>query len=280
MEHVDGLHLLARTHKLDGLGDDGTDGQGSTTAGVTVELGQHHAVEVQTVVELLGGVHGVLTGHRVDHEERLIGVDGLLQPTDLVHHLLVDGQTTGGIDDDHVVRLLLGLADSVLGNLHHVLVAFLDVDVAAYRLTNHLQLLDGSRTVDVAGHQQRILVLARLQHVGQLAAERRLTRTLQTRHQDDGRAVLQLQLHGLAAHQLGQLVVHNLHHQLAGLHGSEHVHTHRLLLHGIRERLCHLVVHVGIKQCTTHVFQGFSYVDLGDLSLTFQYLERSLKSVT
>ena len=63
-----------------------------------------------------------------------------------------------------------------------------------------MQLLDGGRTIDVAGHEQRLLVLLRLEHVGQLAAECRLTRTLQASHEDDGGALLQLQLRGLAAH--------------------------------------------------------------------------------
>ena len=275
MEHIDGLHLLTRTNELDRLRHHRTDREGSTTTGVTVEFRQHH--------ELLSGIHGILTSHRIDHEEGLVGMDCILQRLNLIHHLLIDGQTTSGIDDDYIVGLSLGLLNGVVGNLHHVLIVRFRIDGHAYSLSHDLQLLDSSGTIDVAGHQQRLLVMTRLQQVGKLTAERGLTRTLQTRHQDDGRCTrtaLDLQFGSLASHQFRQLVVHNLHHQLAGLHGSEHVHTHRLLLHGIRERLCHLVVHVGIKQCTTHVFQGFSYVDLGDLSLTFQYLERSLKSVT
>ncbi len=185
MEHVDGLHLLARTHKLDGLGDHGADGEGGTATGVAVELGEHHAVEVEPVVELLGGVHGILTRHGVDHEQRLVGLDGLLQVGNLVHHLLIDGQTAGGIDDDHVIVFLLGLADGVLGNLHHVLVAVLGIDIDAHRLGHDLQLLNGGRTIDVAGHQQRLLVLTLLQHLGQLAGKGGLTGTLQARHQDD-----------------------------------------------------------------------------------------------
>ena len=122
MEGIDGLHLLARTDKLDGLRHHRANRKGSTAAGITVELGQHHAVEVQAVVEFLGGVHGILTGHRVHHEERLVGIHGLLQRSDLVHHLLIHGQTTGGIDDDHVVILSLGFAESILRNGNHVLV--------------------------------------------------------------------------------------------------------------------------------------------------------------
>ena len=280
MEHVDGFHLLAGTHKLDGLGDHGTYRECSTATGVAIELGKHHAVEVQSVVELLGCVHGILTGHGVYDEESLVGIDGLLQVRYLVHHLLVDGQTTGGIDDDHVIVFLLSLADGMLCYLDNVLVALLGIDIHADTLAYHLQLLDGSGTIDVACHQQWFLVLASLQHVGQLASEGRLTRTLKTGHQDDSRTALELQLYSLAAHQFRQFVVHYLHHQLTGLDGCEHIHTHCLLLHGVREVLGYLIVHVGIEQCPTHVLQSFGNIDLSDFSLTFQYLERPFKSLT
>ena len=68
--------------------------------------------------------------------------------------------------------------------------------------------------------------------------------------------------------------MHNLHHQLAGLHGGQHVHTYRLLLHGVSKVFGNLVVDVGIEQRAAHVFQRFSYVNLGDFPLTLQYLER------
>ena len=280
VEHIDSLHLLARTHKLDRLRHHGADAQCSTTARVTIQFGQYHAVKVQPIVKLLRRVHSVLTRHRVHYKQRLVGLYSLLQGGYLVHHLLVHGQSTSGIDDHHVIILLLSLADSVLGYLHHVLVLRLRIHVHAYALAHHVQLLYSSRTIHVASHQQRILVLLLLQHVGQLTAERRLTRTLQTRHQDDGWPTLQFQFHGLAAHQLGQLVVHYLHHQLTGFHGCQHVHTHCLLLHGVRKCLGHLVVHVRIQQRLAHIFQRLGNVNLGDFSLTFQYLERPFKSIT
>ena len=71
MEDIEGLHLLAGADELDRLVDHGLDREGSTAAGITVHLCEHHSVEVETVVEGLGGLHGVLTGHGVDHEEGL-----------------------------------------------------------------------------------------------------------------------------------------------------------------------------------------------------------------
>ena len=57
-----------------------------------------------------------------------------------------------------------------------------------------------------------------LQHVSQFTAEGRLTRSLETRHQDDCRTVIELQLRGNAAHESSELIMHNLHHQLTWFH--------------------------------------------------------------
>ncbi len=123
-------------------------------------------------------------------------------------------------------------------------------------------------------------MLTRLQHIGQLATERGLTRTLQTRHQHNGRTAFKFQFNSLSTHQFCQFVVDYLDHQLTGLDSRQHVHAQRLLLDSIRKLLGHLVVDIGIQQCLTHILQGFGNVNLGDFSLTFQYLERPFKSVT
>ena len=123
-------------------------------------------------------------------------------------------------------------------------------------------------------------MLLLLEHVGQLTAEGCLTGALQTGHQDDGRTTVEIQSYCLATHQFSQLIMHNLHHQLSWLHGGKHVHTQGLLLHGVGECLGHFIVHVGIQQCTAHIFQSLSDINLSDFTFAFQDLERPFKSVT
>ena len=180
MEHVNGIHLLAHTYKLDGLGDNGTNTDGCTTTGVAVELGQHHTIKIETVVELFGGVDRILTCHGVNHEKCLVGVDRILQTLYLVHHLLVDGQTAGGIDDHHIIGVGLGLTDGILGNGNHIPALRLRIDGHIDLCSHHLELLDSGRTINVARHEQRILMFLVLEHVGQLSTESGLTRTLQS----------------------------------------------------------------------------------------------------
>ena len=67
--------------------------------------------------------------------------------------------------------------------------------------------------------------------------------------------------------------MYNLYHQLARLYGCQYVLSQSLFLHCIREVLCHFIVHVGIQQSTTYIFQGLCNIDFSDLSFTFQYLE-------
>ena len=63
MELVDSIQLFAGTHKLDRLVYHGTDRKSSTATGVTIQLGQHDAVKVQTFIKLTSCIHRILTGH-------------------------------------------------------------------------------------------------------------------------------------------------------------------------------------------------------------------------
>jgi len=105
VEGLEGLGLLAHTDELDRLACDGAHRQRGTATGITVDLGQHHTGQRQGLAERLGGVGSVLTGHGVDHEQGLDRLDCGMQGLDLVHHVGVDVQATGGVDDDHVDEL-------------------------------------------------------------------------------------------------------------------------------------------------------------------------------
>ena len=49
MERLDHVELFAGADELDGLAGDGLDGERSAAAGVAVELGEHHTVDVQRI---------------------------------------------------------------------------------------------------------------------------------------------------------------------------------------------------------------------------------------
>ena len=109
VEDVEVLQLLAGGREKDWDAGDLADRQRGATAGVAVELGQHHAGEADALAERLGGGDGVLADHRVQNEQDFVGVDGVPDGRGLAHQLVVDAQPAGGVDDDDVVMFGAGL---------------------------------------------------------------------------------------------------------------------------------------------------------------------------
>ena len=238
-----------------------------------------NTVEVEPFVELARRVHGILTRHGVDDEERLRRLDRRLDGRDLLHHRLVDGQTSRRIDDHDVEGVLAGVLDGVLRDLHGVFVPLLGVDLDADLAAEDLQLVDGRRTVDVARNEQHLPALLRLDVGRELAREGRLARALETGDENDGRRPFEADVRGRAAHELGQLVAHDLGEHLSGFHGFQHVLTQRLLLHRVGEGLGHLVVDVGVDERPADLLERLGDVDLGDAPFALEYLERPFEFV-
>ena len=120
VEDVEVLELLAVGGEHDRLAGDLAHRQRGAAAGVAVELGEHDAGEADAVAERLGGVDGVLADHRVDDEQHFLRVDRRADVRGLLHHLGVDAEPAGGVDDDHVVLGPAGELDRVAGDLHRV----------------------------------------------------------------------------------------------------------------------------------------------------------------
>ena len=191
----------------------------------------------------------------------------------LVHHLLIDSQTTGGIDDDHVIPHPTRLCDSSLRFLHGVRFIQTQIDVCFDLLAQHAQLLNGRRTIHIASYEHDALVLLRLQIVRQLGGKSGLTATLKTGHQNNRRLSFEVNLLRLAAHQFCQLVMRDFNHQLTGTDSVYHVLSQCFLLHAVGELFGGLVVHIRLKQRFADILDGFRYVDFGNTAFTLQNLE-------
>ena len=178
------------------------DRQRGTTAGVTVELGEDDAVVPDPVEERLRGGHGVLADHRVDDEEDLVGLDGVADVGGLLHHLGVDAEAAGGVDDDDVVELALGLLDRRARDRDRVADAVAGLgreDGYADPLAVDLELVDGVGALEVGRDEHRGLALL-LEPERELGGQRRLAGALEAGEHDDGRAGLGVaQPAGLAA---------------------------------------------------------------------------------
>ena len=265
VEYIDGIHLLPRADKLDGLVHHRLDGDGRPAPGIPVQLGKHHAVEIQDFIKGLGRIDRVLPRHGIHHKEDLLGLYGIADIGDLGHHLLIHRQAAGRVDDHHVVAVCFGICNPGLRQGHRIAVLLVGVDGHADLVPHYVQLVDGRRTVHVTGHQQGVLAFLSLEEIGQLAGKGRLPGPLQTAHQDNGRTPREVDPFGIAPHQLGELVLDDLHHQLAGLQRGEHVLPDGLLLHLVGELLGDLEVYVRIEQGAADLLGGLRHVDLGDL---------------
>ena len=116
------------------------------------------------------------------------------------------------------------------------------------------------------------------EHIGQFARKGGFARTLQTRHQYDGRAAFDVYIDVFAAHQLCQFVVHNLHHHLVGFDGQQHVLPEGFGFYVVGKRFGDFVVDVGIEQRFAHIFERFGNVYFGYPTLSFQYFERPFEA--
>ena len=116
-ELLQALRRLAHTDELDGLAGDRLDRQRGAAAGVAVQLGEDHPVQVQAVVERLGGADRVLADHRVDDQQDVRRVDAPVDLGQLLHQRLVDRQPARGVEDDDVASALGGDAHRLLADV-------------------------------------------------------------------------------------------------------------------------------------------------------------------
>ena len=216
VKDIDGIHLLTDPDKFDRLINHRLNAEGSSTPGIPVELGEHHPIKIQQIVEGFGCIDRILTGHRVDHKKGLVRACRLLDVRDLFHHLLIDSQSSCSIHDHSLVPVLPGILYGTLCNLHRFFTPLLREYLHPYLLTQYFKLIDSSRPVYVAGNQENLLIPFGFQMVGQFGRKGCFAGALQTSDQDNGRISLQIDLRLLSSHQCGQLVMYDLHHQLTG----------------------------------------------------------------
>ncbi len=279
-------------------------------AGVGIELGEDHAVEFELLVERLGGVHRVLAGHGVDDQEDLVGHDRGVDPAEFAHEFIVEVESAGGVEDHHVDAGGFGVLDrvaadidrgadglAVLGDLVRLAVELHAASpIITFRLRldllgQHAELGHRRRTLQVRGDQHHRLALF-LEVGRQLAAGRGLAAALEARHHEDGRPGLdkhdrrrRLDLTGFGVHrrfaaqQLDQLVVDDLDHLLAGLHGIEHLRAHRLLEDPATKRLGHFVMHIRLEQGLADLFHRFTDIGFRNLAAAAERTQRVFKFI-
>ena len=205
------------------------------------------------------------TGHRIDHQQDLLGLYRFLDAPQLVHELFVDVEASGGIQDQNIIAVVPGMQDRLAGDLHRVSLPHLKHRHAGL-LADDLQLLDRSRTIDVTGCQQRTLA-ALLEIPGQLGTVGGLTGTLKAAHHNDGGDLRREGDPGVGGtHQFGQFVIDDLDDLLGGSQALEHFTAHGLFTHRCHKVLGDLVVDIRFQKCHTDFPHDLLDVTLLDLA--------------
>ncbi len=94
------------------------DRQRRAAARIAIGFGENDAGQTQGIVECFGCVDGVLARHAVNHEQALVRLDRRLEFADFRHHLGIDMQSSGGVEQQHVVSLQCRLRQRALGDSH------------------------------------------------------------------------------------------------------------------------------------------------------------------
>ena len=124
-------------------------------------------------------------------------------------------QAAGGVDNHQVVAVVLGVFQGFGGDFHRVFLAHFK-DLGPGLFADDFQLVDGCRTVNVAGHQQRAVPLV-LEIPGELGRMGGFTASLKAAHEHHaGGLGGELDAGVVLAHQSGQLVVDDFNDLLGG----------------------------------------------------------------
>ena len=279
VEGLQRLHLFPGTDEFDRCPADLADREGRAAAGVTVELGEHRTGDAHLIVEGAGEFGGLLADHRVHHQQHLIGLDGLSDPDHLVHHRGVDLEATGGVHQDGVEALGLGLLNARGGDGFRLGVGAQAEDLNADLAAEGFQLVDGRRAVDVGTHQQGLASFL-LEVKAELGGGGGFTGTLQARHQDNGWRPFfagSRQRSVLAAHGFHELLVDHLDEFLVRADAPHHLFAEGLLADLFHEVLDHRKADVGFEQGPAHVLECPLDIAFADGPLTAQVLDGIFK---
>ena len=250
VENLEVIEFFTGGGKQDRPASHTGDTQCRTTLGITVEFGQHNAGEINALRESLGRVHRVLTNHRINDEEHLIRGGDLSNLRGLIHHLCINTEATGGVNDHHIVVLIRGIGNTGLRHgdgVANTITRFWGKESHASLFSHDTQLLHSTRALQVTGDQDRCVTLG-TQPFGELSGQCRLTGALQTRQHDDRRGLFrETERAGLSTKNRNKFFVDNGNHLLSRIERLVHIVGERALPHFLGEGLDHLECDIGFQ---------------------------------
>jgi hypothetical protein len=180
-------------------------------------------------------------------------------------------EAAGGVDEDHVVVMPLGVVQRGGGNVGRLLLAGRREKVYPGLGRNGFQLFDGGGAIDVATDGQHLLLLPLLEPLAELGRGGGLAGALQAGHQDHRRRLGgEVEPGTGAAHQFGEFAMDDADQCLAGRQRADHFLAEGLFPDAGGELLDHRQRDVGFEQGHAHFAQHVGNVVFGQSSLAAQ----------
>ena len=187
---------------------------------------------------------------------------------ELRHHVIINLKTSGGIQKQNVVSVLLRMCKSCLCNVYRAFGIPHFKNRNANLFSVYLKLPDCTGTINVKRCQKGLLSL-QLQLACKLGCGGCFTGALKTCHHDhrDRFARLECNLRGLRAHQADHLFIDDLDNLLCRVQSVHHLGSDCPLLNGCNELLHDAEVDVRLQKRHLHFLQRLLDILLRQLSL-------------
>ena len=280
MEDLEALDLLGDADELDRHAGHMPHRKRGAAARVAVELGDNDAGQRQGIPKCAGSVDGVLALHGIHHEQRLDRPYRGVQVADLAHHRLVDGETPGRIDDDHVMVMAPRPIECRRRDGDGLLLRARREPVDLDLLGERAQLLDCRGTINVGAHDQN-LFLAVPKETRKLCRGGRLAHALQSGEKNDRRRLRgEIERDRRTAHHGRELAVHYADQRLSGGERADDFRAERLGPHGGNEILDHRQCDVGFQECEPDLPQRILNIGFGQPRFAAQLLDDPAKTLS
>jgi len=105
-----------------------------------------------------------------------------MQYLNFVHHFIINMQTTGSIDDNHIKKLFLGRFNRIFNNINWLLRQITVKKIQIKFICQHLQLHNSGRAINVGTDHADFFLLIFFQPAAQFRHRGGFTGALQTGH--------------------------------------------------------------------------------------------------
>jgi len=229
------------------------------------------------LLEGLGYLDGALAGGGVGDEDGFLGGEGGADLAELVEEGLVEVEASGGVEDEDLDAVFVGLGAGAGDDLEGVFFLGPAVDGDVEALAQDLELLHGGRAGEIARHQGDALALA-LEAEAELGGGGGLAGAVEA---DEEKAQGALGGEGGVAvgEELDEFVVEDFYELLAGLDAFEDFFAEAALLDFVAEFLGDLVIDVGGEEGEADFADGLGDVALGEFAVAAEVLEDGFEFV-